>query len=286
MNETKLPPVELRCVECGASPLIIEKDKAIRCGSCGREYPRHRYRGIPVFLSTRTRLNIAEVLKEKGVDASASPRLAQGHWETTGLGRLLDGVPGTELLNHGCGDGDDRMYLEGRGYRVTGFDIYPAQLTNYIADGHELPFADRQFEIVTSVGVFGNLHDPFQGAREVARVMKPGGTLVGSVQFLESQLAHSYFHMSHDAIREIFGRAGFGSVEVYPGWSFLECLNRRFWVWNEISPIRKLNSTLCKKGFRAGMRLWRLAYKYRGTPMRDDLELSFSGSLIFRAVKK
>jgi SAM-dependent methyltransferase len=275
--------IVLQCVECGAADLDLRSSGAILCKNCGRKYPRHSYRNIPVFLSSRSTLKTEEVLAEQGVNASSSLNLAQQHWESTGLGKFLEGARGKVLLNYGCGDGDDRRWLESKGYDVTAFDIYPAQHTDYIADGHELPFADEQFDIVTAVGVFGNLHDPFQGTREVARVLKPGGTLGGSSQVSESQLAHSYFHMSHDGVREILTRAGFHSIEVRMGWSFRECLSRRFWVWNEIKPIRKITAPVNRLSFRIGIGLWKMAYGMRGSSPRSDLALSFAGSLIFRA---
>jgi len=69
------------------------------------------------------------------------------------------------------------------------------------------------------------------------------------------------------------------------GWSFRECLSRRFWVWNEIAPVRKFTAPVSRLSFKIGIGLWNLAYRIRGTKPRSDLALSFAGSLIFRAIK-
>jgi SAM-dependent methyltransferase len=188
-------------------------------------------------------------------------------------------------LNFGSGDGGDRLWLENRGFHVTTFDVYPGDYTDFVCDGHDLPFADGQFDVVTSVAVFEHLSDPYRAASEIFRVLKPGGTLIGSVAFLEPYHARSYFHMSPLGIREVLTRAGFSQIEIHPGWSYIEALNLSFWVWNLIRPVRRLSQAGYRLCYRFGLALFRLAYRLKGLTPPDELELRFAGSLLFRAGK-
>lgn len=212
-------------------------------------------------------------------------KAARNHWKTSGIRNYLQGIKGHSLLNYGSGDGGDRRMLEEKGFSVISFDIYPSPCTDYVCDGHELPFADEQFDVITSIAVFEHLYDPFQAAREMYRVLKKGGVLVASNAFLEAYHAESYFHMSYLGVREVLHRAGFSDVTIRPGWSFLESLNSRFWIWNRIPLIRRINRFMDRMAFRFGLWLWRTGYRLKGKRPTDDLNLAFAGSLQFRAVK-
>ncbi|MBL0060222.1 MAG: class I SAM-dependent methyltransferase [bacterium] len=198
---------------------------------------------------------------------------------------MLGKTSGKRVLSFGSGDGGDRAWLERAGYELVCFDIYPGPFTDVVCDGHELPFADAQFDIVVSTAVFEHLYNPFQAAREIHRVLKPGGTLVGSAAFLEAYHANSYFHMSHLGLTEVFRRAGFGEIELHPGWSYVESLNGRFWVWNNVKLISKITRPWRRFRYLVGMALWKMAYGMKGRPIPDRVRLGFAGSLLFRAVK-
>ncbi|MBK8130264.1 MAG: class I SAM-dependent methyltransferase [bacterium] len=221
------------------------------------------------------------ILREAALDL----QVANSHWATGALRQLLDKTDGKTVLSFGSGDGGDRSWLEHAGYDLVCFDIYPGPYTDVVCDGHELPFADGQFDIVVSTAVFEHLYNPFQAAREIFRVLKPGGALIGSAAFLEAYHANSYFHMSHLGLTEVFTRAGFEGLEIHPGWSYVESLNGRFWVWNNVKFISKLTRPWRRLRYKFGMLLWKLAYGYKGRTVPDRVRLGFSGSLIFRAVK-
>lgn len=212
-------------------------------------------------------------------------RAAQEHWDTGGLKELLAACAGKTLLNYGSGDGGDYYWLKQNGYEVTTFDVYPSDYTDYICDGHDLCFADNQFEIITSLAVFEHLYNPFVAAQEMYRVLQPGGNLVGSVAFLEPYHAYSYFHMSHLGIQEVLQRAGFKHIELRPGWAGIEALSNNFWPLNKVGPIRKLNGLIHRQLHRFGLWQWRLAYRLRGKPVPDFLDLMYCGSIVFKATK-
>lgn len=103
---------------------------------------------------------------------------------------LLDqtGVePNTRLLDVACGSGYAAALAAGRGAVVTGVDIAPALLgiaRERTPDGtfvegamDALPFADEQFDVVTSVNGFQFALDPATAFAEAARVLVRGGRL-------------------------------------------------------------------------------------------------------------
>lgn len=103
--------------------------------------------------------------------------------------------PGDTVLDFGAGRGV-RHYdagspytrrlrsLKGRCSRVVGVDIDPAIATNpsideavVISAGDKLPFQDAAFDLILSDFVFEHIAEPTWAARELDRVLKPGGWL-------------------------------------------------------------------------------------------------------------
>jgi len=277
--------IVLRCVECGKDGLDESEDSKLVCSSCRKEFPRHRHQGIPVILSSKSPLSTEEILRHQVNPKQADLKIAKRHWKTGVLAEMMRDVPRGQLLNFGSGDGGDRYWLEKQGFKVTSFDIYPSSFTDYVCDGHYLPFADAQFDVITSIAVFEHLYNPFQAAQEIYRVLKPNGILIGSCAFLEAYHAFSYFHMSPLGLREVLTRAGFREIEIHPGWSFKESLNARFWLWNQVPLIRRITLAVNRLKFRIGIGLWKIAYRLKGKEPAYDLELTFAGSLPFKAVK-
>lgn len=160
---------------------------------------------------------------------SAGPAAISGRWGGDLIAQLPDAPhPGARCLEFGCGDGRAHGLIESRGYRWTGIDIAGTAMTAR-CDGHALPFADETFDLVVTVAVFEHLYDPFQAAREVARVLKPSGVLLGTTAFLEHFHANSYFHMTHLGVQRVFGLAGFQIDRLWPTWHFARALST-FWV--------------------------------------------------------
>ena len=93
---------------------------------------------------------------------------------------------GQRLLDVGCGTGHYLRDLEARGFRVAGVDgseemLKVARRINpgvdlRIADVEGLPFEDASFDWVLSIEVLRYLPDFRRTAKEMARVLAPGGT--------------------------------------------------------------------------------------------------------------
>ena len=103
----------------------------------------------------------------------------------------LGPLAGLSVLDFGCGHSMAAVVLARRGARVTAFDLSPGYLAearqratangvavSFVrADGERLPFADATFDRVWGNAVLHHL-EPATAARELYRVLKPGGVAV------------------------------------------------------------------------------------------------------------
>jgi MPBQ/MSBQ methyltransferase len=100
--------------------------------------------------------------------------------------------PGTTVLDVGCGiGGSSRILAEAYGFAVTGITISPQQVKRAQAltpdglnaqfkvdDAMALSFPDASFDVVWSIEAGPHMPDKAVFARELLRVLKPGGVLV------------------------------------------------------------------------------------------------------------
>ncbi len=98
------------------------------------------------------------------------------------------------LLDIGCGTGSflRRLRDEGHDGRLVGLDTSGAALKALAeagtveairADAVNLPFTDREFEVVCARHMLYHVSDPIQAVREAHRVLKPGGWFAAVVNF-------------------------------------------------------------------------------------------------------
>ncbi|MDT9200733.1 methyltransferase domain-containing protein [Limnospira fusiformis KN01] len=105
----------------------------------------------------------------------------------------LDGLQtGTTVLDVGCGiGGSSRILARDYGFAVTGITISPGQVKRaqeltptdlnarfQVDDALALSFPDASFDVVWSIEAGPHMPDKAQYAREMMRVLKPGGVLV------------------------------------------------------------------------------------------------------------
>jgi SAM-dependent methyltransferase len=101
-----------------------------------------------------------------------------------------------------CGGGDRRRAMP----NVVNFEYMKYELADLYGDAHHMPFADGTFSLVYTQAVFEHLRDPFEVARELIRVTRPGGLIVTEVAFLQPLHAapYHYFNMTHWGVEELF----------------------------------------------------------------------------------
>lgn len=110
---------------------------------------------------------------------------------------LSEQIPrSAEILEVGTGSGELAEELLGRGYRhLTLLDIdeyLPADVQKKVqfikADlsNAVLPIEDASIDCVLAIAIIEHLENPYHGIRELARVLKPGGTLLVSLPHIHS----------------------------------------------------------------------------------------------------
>lgn len=90
---------------------------------------------------------------------------------------------------------------------VINLEIVPYPTTDVVAASEYLPFADDTFDLVISVAVLEHVRDPFAAARELARVVRPGGRIFAAVPFLQPYHGYPdhYYNMTAAGLRNLFG---------------------------------------------------------------------------------
>ena len=113
-------------------------------------------------------------------------------WQTgERLVRRLDVRPGEDVLDVACGTGNAALRAATAGARVVGIDLTPelfatgralaaeagVEITWLEGDAEAMPVADESFDVVLST--FGCMFAPGHraAAREIARVLRPGGRM-------------------------------------------------------------------------------------------------------------
>lgn len=162
-------------------------------------------------------------------------RVERDHWWFRGrrriLARLLDALdpplaPGARVLDVGCGTGANGPALAAGGRFVVGLDAsaVPLGLAGTGERGHaarlrgdalRLPFADGAFDLVVALDVLEHLDDDRDAARELRRVLRPGGALIVFVPALEllwglqDDVSHHRRRYGRAELRALLGGAGF-----------------------------------------------------------------------------
>jgi SAM-dependent methyltransferase len=110
-------------------------------------------------------------------------------------------------------DNPDKLFLDlGAGLRevyhrnVVNTDIYPFICTDVLCVGEHLPFADDQFDFIFCFAVLEHTKRPWDVAREMCRVLKPGGRAIVDWPFLQPVhgYPHHYFNATPQGNRSLF----------------------------------------------------------------------------------
>lgn len=101
-----------------------------------------------------------------------------------------------------CGAGRRSIYFD----NVINLEIAAYDTTDVRGVGEKLPFIDQSFDAVLSIAVLEHVKDPFLCAKEITRILKPGGSLMCCVPFLQPfhGYPHHYYNMSYQGLKNLF----------------------------------------------------------------------------------
>jgi ubiquinone/menaquinone biosynthesis C-methylase UbiE len=208
------------------------------------------------------------------VKAKAGQISNRGHYLR--LLRRLGIGPGTRILDVACGTGGWLRLCNENGAVVSGVDLSDTAIdlcrsvmpqgSFHAQPAESLPFATGEFDIVSCLGSLEHFIHPEQSLKEMARVAKPGATiviLVPNKDFLTRKLglfSGTYQTGAREVVRtleewdSLFRSAG---LVVTERWKDLHTFNRywitsgRFYMW----PLRLLQCLL--------LAIWPLRWQYQ-----------------------
>jgi len=221
----------LACPNCGAA-LNFESYERTTCMDCLAFYPRASTGILDLRLRSPKLYPYqfcvgTDLLPKEGFAFGTLPLCAQPLVDFSGID-----VPfhlSKELMSHfpkaatatsialdlGCGTALHRRVCEHAGFKYLGID-YNSDDATVLGDAHALPFKRDSFELILSIAVLEHIRFPFVFMKEAHRVLMPGGTLIGSVAFLEPFHGDSYYHHTHLGTYNSLSEGGFDIVYVSP----------------------------------------------------------------------
>ena len=152
----------LACPQCGGRQLDV-KTAELECIDCRVVYPVSD--GVPIFITN------PQEIKVMPLDHVSN----QPPQEIINYLKELNGYS----LNIGAGSTATKIP------QCVELEYSIHRNTAIVGDAHCLPFKDEVFDTVVSFNTFEHLYDPFAAAKEILRVLKPGGKVVIHTAFLQ-----------------------------------------------------------------------------------------------------
>jgi SAM-dependent methyltransferase len=199
-------------------------------------------------------------------------------------------------LDLGAGTRRHRLQIERAGYCYVSCDYHKNDRIDLQADAHHLPFSDETLDLVNIWQVIEFFQDPWLALREIRRVLKPGGFIIGSVSYLEPMQGETYFYFSKNGLAEILQQSGFDDITILPG---ISCFPLISWTWmRQFSNNKRLMRGVlwCTRiGFwsisavfdvlSAFKHSLGIGHNFMRRWLREVMPYRFAGQLTFRAIK-
>jgi hypothetical protein len=181
----------VRCPACHR-PSLSSGESGIACASCGRTDRQQGYQA----------LNLLDGALSAAAELTGRTDEVCGHGYDAAMTGVVERAVATGgmVLDAGAG-------LRRRGHpSVVALDIFDYPSTDVRADALDLPFRDASFDAVISSATIEHVRDPFAYARELVRVLRPGGTLYCAAPFLvpEHGFPDHYFNVTRSGLRHLF----------------------------------------------------------------------------------
>lgn len=128
------------------------------------------------------------------------PALTSGYGYPENIEALVARHRDGWVLDYGAGNRPE--YLD----NVVNLELAPYPSTDVMNGDMRLPFRDGCFDAIVTLAVLEHVREPWSVARELVRVLKPGGTLIADVPFLQPVHAYPshFFNMTAEGLKSLF----------------------------------------------------------------------------------
>jgi SAM-dependent methyltransferase len=153
-------------------------------------------------------------------------------------GLLAGGNRIEQMMDLGCGEGNSLDYFREKipGVKWVGLDIEESPEVDlrtrtdgefHTFDGLHMPFENDCFDSVYCNQVLEHVRQPSDLLKEIHRVLRPGGSLIGATSQLEPYHSYSLWNYTPYGLSLLVEEAGLQLVEVRPSIDALTLLVRR-----------------------------------------------------------
>jgi SAM-dependent methyltransferase len=181
---------QLCCPTCHENKNLSINDQRINCSTCGNSY-----------MQTTRGLNLIDADSVQEFHIVPTGNISANDFEPLALS-LIEEVRkiGGRVLDCGAGF---RKFSDST---VINLEIVDYPSTDILAVGQKLPFRNETFDGILSSAVLEHVSDPFLCAKEIIRVLKPGGKLLCIVPFMQNEHGYPdhYFNMTRSGLLQLF----------------------------------------------------------------------------------
>ena len=176
-------------------------------------------------------------------------------------------------LDHGCGSGHLRSFMESFGYMYIGVDNENGVSAEqgggkrfkggatHICDLHRLPFKDNTFQFAVSYSVFEHLQNPFVAAAELFRVMRPDSVCFMVVAGIVPFHMDSFYHHTHYGVLNTFNSVGFEVNQVAGGnWNAYKAIS----AMDGMPGPKWVRKTISELAYQTHLMLWKIRTLVKG----------------------
>lgn len=184
---------------------------------------------------------------------------------------------GADVVDIGCGEQPLRSVVESAGGRYAGVDVQQNRsgTVDVIAPIWKLPLGDSSADVVIATEVIEHVSDVDGGFRELARILRPGGTILLTTPFAYPlhEEPHDYGRLTENGLRWFAERHGLQVVELSTLGNEIEAMTV---VWTNLwERLPRGSGRLRRKAFT----LFRIALNVVSNAIGLALSGSFGGVL-------
>lgn len=188
----------------GSSPQTPQRqrnfnlEKLLICPECGQKAKPCNAKNCPVWM----RGNTPHILQPGDFPFIKLTETETTHPYSEGILKVLNKIGDQGIvLDFGAGN-TQKEYLKPN---ICYLDVQQYQYTDIVCSTLKLPFLDDCFDGIVSHAVFEHLPNPFIAAKELYRILKPGGLIFIDTAFLQPLHADPshYFNMTIHGLRQI-----------------------------------------------------------------------------------